>query len=128
MCLFSHTIYKRALMETKKIEKLITREMKKILQNFKVKCSEGYLSRINIDCSYLINEEIKTYNTYRYKPIHGDIGNIILNEFLLLSINSDFLTEFEKTQSIESDIKKLKERVKKENINSKRRHEKRGLI
>lgn len=115
-------------MEIKKIEKLITREMKKILQNFKVKCSEGYLSRINIDCSYLINEEIKTYNTYRYKPIHGDIGNIILNEFLLLSINSDFLTEFEKTQSIESDIKKLKERVKKENINSKRRHEKRGLI
>ena len=53
---------------------------------------------------------------------------MVLLFFLLLSINSDFLTEFEKTQSIESDIKKLKERVKKENINSKRRHEKRGLI
>lgn len=128
MCFFSHTILKRHLMELKKIEKIITREMKKILQDLKVKCSEGSLSRINIDCTYRINNEIKTYKTYRYKPVSGDIGNIVLNEFLLLSMNSDFLNEFERTESIKNDMVRLKERVKKEDRNSRRRHAKKVLI
>ena len=51
--------------------------MKKILQDLKVKCSEGSLSRINIDCTYRINNEIKTYKTYRYKPVSVETLEIL---------------------------------------------------
>lgn len=105
-------------MEMDKMAKLIKKELKYAVKNPIVKCSEGALQRVNVNIEYEIGNEIKTYKTYRYKPVYADIGNIILMEMSENVLNkNNYSSSKEEVESIYREL----ERAKKRNIDTERR-------
>ena len=105
-------------MEMDKMARLIKSSLKHAVKNPIVKCSEGALQRVNVNVEYEIGNEIKTYKTYRYKPIYADIGNIILMEMSENVLNKNNYSSAK--EEVEAMYREL-ERAKKRNIDTERR-------
>ena len=105
-------------MEMDKMARLIKNSLKHAVKNPIVKCSEGALQRVNVNIEYEIGNEIKTYKTYRYKPVYADIGNIILMEMSENVLNKNNYSSSK--EEVEAMYREL-ERAKKRNIDTERR-------